>query len=526
MSDLDHWIRANEELARLIALGLGVLVLILGLWLLWKLRRVIWWGVKITFFPITLVVWWLINDAKRAKAEQEAQEEAQRRAHGSARYGQFEDLEAAKLTGQASINGLIVGMTGTDGGFTDMVRYPGAAHLLTMAPTGSGKGVSAVLPNLLTYQGGVICIDPKGENAAVTARQREAMGQEVHVLDPWGVSGIASASYNPLDLLDPDGPDFTEDAMLLADCLVIGGGMDSHWDNEARALIAGLLMYIATHEAPENRHLPRLYELLSLPAAQFEKLMAAMMESPQANVRRAGARMTQKAEREASGVISSAQANLHFLDSGRMGAVLKRSNFSFSTMKEKPFSLFLVLPADRLQTYNRWLRLLISVGLASLARDKRQPAQPVLFLLDEFAALGHLRPVEIAMGLLRGYGVKLWPILQDINQLKANYARTWESFIANAGAIQVFGCNDGSTADYISRLTGTTTAFTANNGSTARALFTPDEIRQLPSDNLLLLVQQQPPFWLNKPVYYRLPFLKGLYDPNPYHIADDPEAKG
>jgi len=178
-----------------------------------------------------------------------------------------------------------------------------------------------------------------------------------------------------------------------------------------------------------------------------------------------------------------------------------------------------VLPADRLQTYNRWLRLLISVGLASLARDKRQPAKPILFMLDEFAALGHLKPVEVAMGLLRGYGVKLWPILQDINQLKANYARTWESFIANAGAIQVFGCNDSSTADYISRMTGTTTA---SNGQSlnSRPLFTPDEIRQLPADELLLLVQQMPPFWLCKPVYYKLPFLKGLYNPNPYHAGD------
>ena len=47
-----------------------------------------------------------------------------------------------------------------------------------------------------------------------------------------------------------------------------------------------------------------------------------------------------------------------------------------------------------------------------MARSPARPERPVLFLLDEFAALGHLAPVERAMGLMAGYGVQLWPILQ------------------------------------------------------------------------------------------------------------------
>jgi type IV secretion system protein VirD4 len=35
----------------------------------------------------------------------------------------------------------------------------------------------------------------------------------------------------------------------------------------------------------------------------------------------------------------------------------------------------------------------------------------VLFLLDKFAALRRLEPVERAMGLMAGYGIQLWPIL-------------------------------------------------------------------------------------------------------------------
>ena len=52
--------------------------------------------------------------------------------------------------------------------------------------------------------------------------------------------------------------------------------------------------------------------------------------------------------------------------------------------------------------------------------DRRigMPAKPVLYLLDKFAALGHLAAIEPAMGLMADYGVQLRPILQDIHQLR------------------------------------------------------------------------------------------------------------
>jgi type IV secretion system protein VirD4 len=79
--------------------------------------------------------------------------------------------------------------------------------------------VGTIIPNLLDYPGSVICIDPKGENARITARHRARFGS-VHVLDPFGVTGIASAAFNPLDRLDPAGLDLADDAMTLADALV------------------------------------------------------------------------------------------------------------------------------------------------------------------------------------------------------------------------------------------------------------------------------------------------------------------
>src|SRR3546814_13216040 len=79
------------------------------------------------------------------------------------------------------------------------------AHLLTMAPTRSGKGVGTIIPNLLTIDRSVICIDPKGENARVTARTRATKGK-VWCLDPFGVSGQPAARYTPSDRPNTETP--------------------------------------------------------------------------------------------------------------------------------------------------------------------------------------------------------------------------------------------------------------------------------------------------------------------------------
>jgi len=49
------------------------------------------------------------------------------------------------------------------------------------------------------------------------------LGQRVYVVDPWGVTGIKPARFNPLDWLRADDPDISENAMMLADSLVVGG---------------------------------------------------------------------------------------------------------------------------------------------------------------------------------------------------------------------------------------------------------------------------------------------------------------
>ena len=79
----------------------------------------------------------------------------------------------------------------------------------------------------------------------------------------------------------------------------------------------------------------------------------------------------------------------------------------------------------------RWLRLLVAQAVTDIARYPARPERPVLFLLDEFAALVRLEPVERAMGLMAGYGLQLWSILQDMHQLRARSMGAGERMVEN-----------------------------------------------------------------------------------------------
>ena len=444
--------------------------------------------------------------------------------HGSARFAS--DKETAALT--RSESGLLIGR---DLKTARLMRYDGPAHLLTMAPTRTGKGIGTIIPNLLTAERSILCIDPKGENARIAGRARRGFGP-VHVLDPFGVTGIASAAFNPLDMLDVGGLDVAEDATTLADALVFdepGQTSEAHWNEEAKALIGGMILHIAAHEHGDRRSLVTLRDYLTLATNALIALLKDMQASTAAGglVARAANRHLGKSDREAAGVLSSAQRHTHFLDSPRMAAVLGRSDFRFADLKRRNVTVFLVLPPDRLSAYSRWLRLLVTQSLTDMARTPEKPAVPVLFLLDEFASLGNLAAVERAMGLMAGYGVQLWPILQDVHQLRSTYGQRAGTFLSNAGVLQVFGVNDHESARLISDLLGQGTVvfrtmsraldaeesgISLSDQHVGRALMTPDEIRNLPEDLQLLFLASQRPIMAAKLAYYADPEFRGAFD--------------
>lgn len=359
-------------------------------------------------------------------------------------------------------------------------------HLATIANSRSGKGRSAIIPTLLTYRGAVLQIDPKGELASITARARyERLGHRVLALDPFKVAkGYAAkirARFNPMTILKPDSPTLIEDAGLIADAIVVPaeGSKDPHWDESARNFIEGIVLHVATCPLYEGRrHLGTVRDLLafrndaiagSKKSKAADRLRAEMEANDAANglVIDAAVDFFDKPDDERGSVLSTARRHVRFLSYPAIRESLEGHDFDLTDLKQTKLTVYLCLPAMRLGTCSRWLRLFVNLALAQFEADATKPELPVLMCLDEFAVLGKVRSIEDAAGQIAGFGVKLWPILQDLGQLKSLYAERWQTFLGNAGVIQVFAVSDAFTLDYVSKRLGTTSLIVRNKSETS-----------------------------------------------------------
>ena len=155
----------------------------------------------------------------------------------------------------------------------------------------------------------------------------------------------------------------------------------------------------------------------------------------------------------------------------------------------------------------------------------------MLFLLDEFPALGRLEFFESALAYMAGYGLKAFLICQSLNQLQKAYGER-NSILDNCHVRVAFANNDDQTARRLSDLLGEATAtkeqvsmsgdrfaMVLKNTSVsqvqyARPLLLPSEINRLPSDQELILVNGILPILARKLCYYQdARFKDRLYPP-------------
>ena len=469
---------------------------------------------------------------------------------GSELLGSAGFCEEKGILTEEAFNGfnIVFGVQSVEPDFRWYVRRP-HKHFVSVAPTRSGKGAALIIPNLLFYQGSAIVIDPKGENAYVTAPRRRALGQKTIILDPWNEvnrrygdkTGELEqvATYNPLSVLDPESPHFLDDLAYIADALIINQGKDPHWDNAARELMAGLIAF-AVYEEGAAASLALVRHYITMPQTHLAGLAEKAQEWGAENVAaRKLASFVNPDSKENSSIISTAKTQTAFLDSVALSENMLESSFSFSDLVEGQATLYLVLPVDKLYTYGRWLRLMVSLGIRTISRNTKALPAPVLFVLDEFGTIGKLAAVSQAVGLMAGLQMCVWVFVQDLIQLKRDYPDEWETFLGNASDITFSDVMDQFTCDYCSKMLGRTTVerisvataeqrkggflraadpnYTAMaDQEFSRDLLTPDEVRRQPPF-IGIIISRELPKRYGKRFYYNDRFFYDLTRSNPYY---------
>jgi type IV secretion system protein VirD4 len=355
-------------------------------------------------------------------------------------------------------------------------------HHLLIAGSRAGKGRSAILPVLLSLPPAtsVLCIDPKGDLARYSIWWRgEILNQQCGVLDPFDCSGDATRKYrciyNPIfGLCHGNRQTFMADARLIADSLIVPDAVnDKHWDDTAKQICSGLCAHVATHvKYAGRRDLVTVWKLASElltrdpDKPKTYRLAKEMLGSDAAGgaVRASARQFYERSSTERSGVLSNLRKHLDWISYECMQEVLVGPSIDLRDLKRSSVCWYVTVPALRMDALRGWMRLIVQMSLGACEQEKSGTGNQCVMILDEFHALGRMSTLEVAIAQIAGLGAKLYIVLQNLSQLR-HYGHNYETFIANAGLVQVMGCADDSTLDYVSRRLGQSLVLTRSTNS-------------------------------------------------------------
>jgi len=444
--------------------------------------------------------------------------------HGDAHWATEAEIRAAKLRAK---KGLLLGRTGTN-------RYlvvDDFQHVLLFAPTGSGKGVGFVIPNLVYWQGSLVCHDIKGENHDLTSGFREKkMGQKVFKWNPADPEGV-SHCYNPLDWISSKPGQMVDDVQKICNLVL---PEQEFWQNEARSLLLGVILYLyAVPEKPcsfgEVVRTMRSDDVVYSLAVVLDTIGKKIHPVSYMNI----ASFLQKADKERSGVVSTLNSSLELWANPLIDTATATSDFDLQQMKKQLMSVYCAVSPDNLQRLEPLLKVFYQQATDFMTRKMPGKDEPhgVLFMMDEFPTLGEMKQFMTGIAYFRGYRVKLFLIVQDTQQLKGIYEdHGMNSFISNSYYRVTFAANNIETAKLISELIGNKTvkqysknmpkfldfdpkSRTLNESEIQRALLLPQEVITLPRDEQIILIESTAPIKTKKIFYYQDAFFTNkVYD--------------
>lgn len=360
-----------------------------------------------------------------------------------------------------------------------LITYSGDGHLITFAPTGTGKTSGPVICNALKHPGQLIVLDPKGEVYKATAEARRAMGQRVHVLDLR--DGGEEGSLNPLHLAARTGTDVAAIGRGFAAEMMERGETerDRFWNDWAETMITGGVAWLLDDVPNQTRKLSSLFDIFTDDDSAYR--IACMLDKKEVRTRAGKAAFASflqlPSENTRPSVMGTALTHLRLFDSDLTRRLTDTTSIDLDAfIAGAPMSLYIIVPPFRLTAYRPLLRIWLSGLILALTLRKATPEHRTLMLCDEAGNLGRLETLLTAATLMRSWGFTLWTFWQNAAQLNI-YGPQANTLIDNAGVIQAFGARNRRMAQDFTNLVGS---------------ISPEEIMKMPKDEQILLIEGTP----------------------------------
>lgn len=413
-----------------------------------------------------------------------------------------------------------------------LVAFNDDLHVFLAAMTGSGKGVSFVIPNLLNWSDSLIAIDIKRELHAVTSWYRHhVLKNKVCVFEPLAQ---ATDCFNPLSYISSD-PDLQIDSLQkIAHSLIPID--DPYFDGQARVLFIGLMQLLLESHAHLGWQcsIGQVLKLLGTEAeiGEFLRSTIERLESDgvplSARCRSNLFGFINEPEKPRGSIRSSLVNHLQLWANPRIDRATSHSSFDFNAFRTEKHTLYLVASPNDMKRLAPLFKLLFDSFLEANTRPAQQPSDnpalyqyQVLLMLDEFISLGAAHNLVHALSYVRGWGIKVATVIQSSTQLQANYDQPAAEAFEDGHRARIFFRPSRTSKTAATELADTLGRYTGKSGSVSRPsvfasggnrsvsqsdtdlyLFTPDQIRNMPDQRCFLMVDGVRPIYGKKITYY------------------------
>jgi type IV secretion system protein VirD4 len=376
--------------------------------------------------------------------------------HGSARWASTAEVSGAGLLRDAfdGPSALLLGAFADPAqgdAITDQIYWDGEGHLLTVAPTRSGKSTTMIIPNLVRYQGSCVVLDPKGELYRDTAAWRREHVGPVYRIAPFLPE---TDGFNPLESLTG-----FADAKALADLLMpVDPKAQDFFRKDAIAILTAMVVYVARHAPPGKRTLAEIRNLTAGPLTRLGGFLEVMASSPdRAIANAAGIVLGKNRDRGLPSLRDTLNTELSLWDDPGVVRATSRTTVDFRSLKDRPATVYITVPFDKTDAYAAFLKIALTTALEAMLQNPGDPDIPVLFVLDEFLALGPFPKFRDAIRTHASAGVRLWFFVQDVPTLEHLYGATgWKPFL-NTSVKTFFGTDEPYTGQLIRDFVGDAT---------------------------------------------------------------------
>lgn len=433
--------------------------------------------------------------------------------------------EAKMVLGIGKEEGLVFGEIKQGTGLK-MVTLPEGTllnkNVAVFGASGSMKSRSFVRPNIMqicSMGESMIITDPKGEIFESMSKLLKERGYTVKVLNL--VSMTNSDRWNPLDEITDDisAQSFIE--VIMANTGKIGEKKDEFWENAEKNLLKALVLYVVNENPKDKRNMAEVYKMLaSNDAATLDEIFRSLSKEHPAKL--SYNIYSKSGENVRAGVIIGLGSRLQVFQNKLLQGLTAFSDIELAMPKRKKCAYFCIT-SDMESTFDFIAGIFFSFLFIKLTKyadyEKKIAQKHVYFLLDEFPNIGSIPDFTKKISTMRSRGISTCIIFQNISQLENRYpSNGWSEIIGNCDSKLFLGATDYETAQFVSRILGTSTveklSVRKKSGIEAmfdygdiskstekRYLMNPDEILRLENNKEILMLRGEKPIILQKMDY-------------------------